>query len=256
MKPIFPFFSIFFAFLSFLAFLAFLAGCCVRQPSHTTQDTDRYQMIHHLQDSTVALQKQTELGDYRTHCTGVWIAKDRFLTAKHCVMDMEAEQAASAPGKIVKFKNLQEINDRGEQHPPKADYSQPHLGVVLAVDEDNDLALVSAMDWVTHSIAPIRRTYVYTGTPVHIIGHTAGLNYTYLSGIVSAVRKLELSDDKLHRVFQISSPAYFGNSGGGAFDMDGNLIGICSLLLARGPNVVFFIHTDVILNFLRAEHEI
>ena len=53
------------------------------------------------------------------------------------------------------------------------------------------------------------------------------------------------------KTLQISSPAWRGNSGGGAFDADGKLIGISSWVSARGPMLGFFIHRDEIEKFLK-----
>jgi S1-C subfamily serine protease len=53
------------------------------------------------------------------------------------------------------------------------------------------------------------------------------------------------------KVVQISAPIWIGNSGGGAFNSDGHLIGLSSWITLRAPSVAFFIHRDEIKNFLK-----
>jgi S1-C subfamily serine protease len=82
---------------------------------------------------------------------------------------------------------------------------------------------------------------------VQIVGHTSGLVYTYVKGVISAERESEEG----HHWYQVSAPAFRGNSGGGVFSKDGKLIGICSQLWLRAPNVIFFVDRDSILKFLK-----
>jgi S1-C subfamily serine protease len=52
------------------------------------------------------------------------------------------------------------------------------------------------------------------------------------------------------KIIQISAPVWLGNSGGGAFDEDGRLIGICSWISKNGPQLTFFVHRDAINKFI------
>ena len=80
-----------------------------------------------------------------------------------------------------------------------------------------------------------------------IVGHTTGLWWTYIEGDVSSSRT---HVGKFSKLLQISSPAWFGNSGGGAFNEDGKLVGISSWIYTKAPMVTFFVHGDVIRSFL------
>jgi S1-C subfamily serine protease len=48
---------------------------------------------------------------------------------------------------------------------------------------------------------------------------------------------------------QVSAPVWFGNSGGGAFNDEGEIVGIASFIM-KGPSLGFFIPVDSIRPFL------
>lgn len=45
-------------------------------------------------------------------------------------------------------------------------------------------------------------------------------------------------------LLQLSGAVWLGNSGGGAFNEDGELIGVCSWIDEGYPGVAFFVHAD------------
>lgn len=252
---------------------AFLVGCCshlhsVPQRNHLEEDILRYQTIRYLENSTVALQFQPDIPPeirellppevrgslWRTYCTGVWISPHKILTARHCVMeDPESNVVNKTPGMLIRYRTNIEINAGEVSEPPRELLFPPHWAVVVAVDADNDLAIISSIDEPNHDIVTLSTNYIYEGSPVHIIGHTIRMNFTYLQGVISKTRKYDLDDSPPHKMLQISTPAFRGNSGGGAFDLDGHLVGICSLLRGGAPNVVLFVHRDVIEDFIKRE---
>lgn len=198
----------------------------------------------HLLDSTVALvtESSDSLSEYYTYCSGVWITSNKFLTAKHCV-DRDNKRVV---GSLVRFKTRREVNIAGNQ----LTTNSPHWGMVWAIDEKHDLALVSAIDNGVHGIVSIKDGDIEVGDEIKVVGHTSGLQYTYLVGVISSIR-INMDSDMNGKLLQVSVPAFRGNSGGGVFDQDGNLLGICSTLYVRAPNVVFFIHRDEIVQFLQ-----
>jgi S1-C subfamily serine protease len=60
------------------------------------------------------------------------------------------------------------------------------------------------------------------GAKVYAMGHPLGLEYSFSSGVVSAIR----NDPDYGEVIQIDAPINPGNSGGPLLDDKGSLIGI------------------------------
>lgn len=177
-------------------------------------------------------------GSFYTYCSGVWISQTVILTAKHCV----TAENDKPVGAIIRFKTRNEVSVVENE----ITQSPPHYGLVIAAQDNLDLALVSSIDNIPpHSYTNISEDNIEIGQDVQIVGHTAGLQYSYLKGSISAFRN---KDGVIH--IQVSSAAYKGNSGGAAFDSKGNIIGICSTVYLLAPNVTFFVHRDEIKEFI------
>lgn len=202
-----------------------------------------------LLDKTVALVTPSplEANKYLPYCTGVWISQEHILTAKHCITGFDDQAKV---GTIIQFKT----KDQASILENELDGSPPHAGMVLAFDPDQDLAVISSIENLPiHDITLISNQPIAIGAAVDIVGHTIGMLYTFVRGTVSAER--QRSDENVkHLLIQISTAAYKGNSGGGAFDNQGRLIGICSFLTTRAPEMLFFVHRDQILEFLAREN--
>ncbi len=96
-------------------------------------------------------------------------------------------------------------------------------GVVVS-DELKDLALIKLKQNVAASKVSFRRHEdLNKGEKVVAIGNPKGLQNTVSEGIVSALR-IENNVKKIQQTAQITN----GSSGGGLFDMKGNLIGVTS----------------------------
>lgn len=203
-------------------------GCCshlsVQSPIASPQS---------LINKTVALViKSPEDNQYHMYCSGVWISQTKIATAQHCA-DLKDEEKPTV-GSIIKFKTSQEVNISRNQ----LDSSEPHSALVLAEDMKADVAILSVIDEMPmHDYADIAAQEPQLGEEVSIVGHTGSLKYTFLKGLISAFR---ISDDKVSYL-QISTAAYKGNSGGGAFNKEGQLVGICSRIYMAAPNVVYFV---------------
>ena len=189
--------------------------------SKTAEQTKR-DLVTSISNQTVALVKEDEEGDLVPYCGGVWVSSNKIVTAFHCVAVGSTET-----GKIT----YTTFSD-GAPNPAK----------ILDFDIDNDIALLTTDTETTptHDNTEIA-TEVWNGQHVNIMGHTVGLSWTYMEGVVSSVRTGRDSD-KIRRLIQVSSPAWHGNSGGGVWDDKGRLLGISSLVSSKGPNIGFFIH--------------
>ncbi len=224
-----------------------MVGCCAGgsiplKPEPSPQElhksivpNDRQKTVEHLLLSTAALVEN--VGPFVVpNCAGVWISKTLILTANHCV----------------------------DEHPPNFQYVMPgdlddkktREALLLATDKKVDLALLIANpeDLPEHNIAKLSEDPIITGDPIHVVGHTAGYPWTYSYGFVSAIRDSMFGPSAFDtKVVQISAPVWMGNSGGGAFDVNGQLVGICSWVSKNGPQLTFFIHRDIVKSFLNRE---
>tara|TARA_Y100000310_G_C20674421_1_gene812117 strand:+ start:234 stop:1037 length:804 start_codon:yes stop_codon:yes gene_type:complete len=222
-------------------------------------------VIKHLQKSTVTLVKQqcnednTKCSDtYSVYCGGVWISKQHFLTAHHCVqsyitsMSTEEEIDNNEDEKLVNKKILfvqkSIVPDRLVDG--RIELSSAAEGIVLGFDAKNDLALIKTQKHNSaEAIVNISQDTLRVGEEVHVVGHTVGIPYTYANGYLAGIRDDNLGQGMIS-VLQISAPLYFGNSGGGVYNQKGELIGICSYLYMRMPtHLNFFIHRDTLISF-------
>jgi S1-C subfamily serine protease len=189
--------------------------------------------IEKLRQTTIAIIDKSQ-GVNIPVCTGVWIGKSIILTAAHCVNDEL----------IIHYST-----------PDDYDNDKTKTATVVAVDNDIDLALLLApSDGTNHPVSIISTEITSSGDDLDIIGHPVGYAWTYMKGNVSAVRELRGPIGKEKKVFQASAPVWMGVSGGGAFDHNGNLVGICSWVSKNGPNLAFFIHKEEIERFLLREY--
>lgn len=217
--------------------------------------------VTHIADSTVALMITID-GEAHVYCTGVWVSEDEILTANHCVEaagQIEAAQRGEDPdildlmgyeGTVIHYTMSGEQGEVGQAP------SAIHSGRAIKLSKEKDLALVRidpSKVKRAHQVAKVANMSPAVGERVYIMGHVVGLYWTYIEGVISAYREtLPLGEDTPFTgpYVQISCAAYKGNSGGGAFNSDGELVGIASFLL-RSPNTVIFVHLDNIQAFLK-----
>lgn len=269
---------------NFLFFIFFLISChFVPQDIKIEPDEETKQasLINHLSNSTVVLLAVNDEHKLMSSCAGVFVAPQKILTAKHClepylpytkddsslkeleellkIMTLTPEEKlhfkqieifkkdwSDGVIKDIKipiklFKQLKEASDNDELN--------PYTASVIDMDPKNDLALLSLDNHVDHEHVSLPKTDVFLGQQIHVIGHPAALEYTYHQGFISGSRYQMFENNMMHYI-QVSSPVFNGNSGGGAFDKKGNLIGICSIFLNGVPQVSYFVHTNEIKEFI------
>lgn len=175
-----------------------------------------------LQDNTVALvtleeDKATKEKSAIPYCTAVWIGTDEILTAAHCVKDDNAP-LKNPVGEAVYYVIRAEID--------ADDYVTYHPGTVIAYDAKFDLALIQVVveKMPGHPFALLPTELPAIGETVYGVGHPSKLYWSFIEGKISAYRHR----DDLGDVIQINISVWFGDSGGGIFDRDGKLFGICS----------------------------
>lgn len=203
-----------------LALLVGTCAACGTAPPPKPEPT-LGQQVRQLEQQTVALVKPGASGPY---CTGVWVAYDAFLTANHCVRRLDL-------GDTVTYAVRADV--------PADEPEGVRVGRLVLRDAEHDLAVVRDAGAPAHGVAKISEPSV--GQNVHTMGHPLGLWWSYSRGEVAAIRLRDFSGTEMWWV-QATAPISPGNSGGGLFDSEGNLIGIVAGVLTGGENLNLFVH--------------
>lgn len=231
--------------LSLFVFALLLAACC--STTSGPAKAPATSRASELTAKTVALvMVDEEEGTTRAYCTGVWVGPKTILTAAHCV---ESDPLAALFGAKQEFRYAVREDIFVNGSTVEAKYPTTRLMEIAELDETHDLALMMATGQTPpHEIAELGSN-PEQGQHVQSMGHAKGLWWSYSSGDVAAIRLAPLGSEPMTWI-QTTTPISPGNSGGGLFDEDGRLVGICSRSLAspRAQNVNFYVHTD----YLRA----
>jgi S1-C subfamily serine protease len=216
--------------------LAFLVGTCaacgtVPPPAPAESPAAK---VAQLERRTVAL-VQPSAGGFHTYCTGVWVDGNTILTANHCVRDLDVKAT------VAYATRADVLGD---------EVVGVHGGVLVARDEEHDLALVYDFVPPRHDTAKVSDPSV--GQNVQTMGHPLGLFWSYSRGQVAAIRFRAFGEETEMWWVQATAPVSPGNSGGGLFDDDGNLVGICHGVLTRGQALNFWVHPKYIRELLAA----
>lgn len=227
-----------------LAVFSLLGAAVCSPPAHSIYASpskinaqERKELVEKLELETIALVRSNEKGTFEPYCSGVWVDVDKIMTAFHCIKSESLEN-----GMLLNLFLYQVIDDN-------VSYGRP--SVVVKIDEENDLALLETDLKTTpeHPVALIADES-WDGEHVNIVGHTNGLWWTYIEGVISSTRAEAVKGEKPQLVLQISAPAWYGNSGGGAFDDEGKLLGISSFISVKAPMMSFFVHRNILKNLI------
>ena len=105
--------------------------------------------------------------------------------------------------------------------------------LVVGTDADTDLAVLK-IDLPDLPVMPLGRSdELRAGDVVLAIGNPIGLSQTVTQGIVSAIGRSGLRLATFADFIQTDAAINLGNSGGALIDVDGNLIGINTAVLAQ-----------------------
>ena len=234
--------------------LACLFGCCSVQRTIAPIPTIRSTI-----DATVGLVEPDTGKTFRIFCSGVFIAPGLVLTAAHC-----ADEPYDLTPDEKQIGELLGINPNPIGHHlffatheemKKEDVTEAWVAEIVAFDQDKDLALLKVVP-TGNSVVPIAAGNPITGENVWSVGNTLGFAYSLHPGVISAVRLMKTLHDVPEVMLQVSSTAWKGSSGGGLFNQDGELLGICSFLAAPGGQtigMVFFVSVEEIHKFLDAQ---
>ena len=136
--------------------------------------------------------------------SGVIISEDGYIVTNHHVISGAIENSIT-----IKLSN-------GEKYTAE----------VIGADEKSDLALLKIDENNLPYSSFADSSELVLGQDAIAIGNPLGLGITCSNGIVSALEKEIKINDVYLSVLQTNAAVNAGNSGGGLFDINGNLIGI------------------------------
>ena len=124
---------------------------------------------------------------------------------------------------------------------------------VVGTDPGGDLAVLRIQADRKFPAAPLGvSSDLMLGEPAIAIGNPFGLNQSVSIGVVSALHRPVHAEDRSYYDFiQTDASINPGNSGGPLLNADGNVIGVCSAVLASGQGIGFAIPIDRALRVAR-----
>jgi S1-C subfamily serine protease len=126
---------------------------------------------------------------------------------------------------------------------------QKYVGKALFRDKKNDLALIKIDATNLQSVKLGDSDSVELGEWVVGIGNPYGIGQSVMFGIVSAQRR-QIPGSGYPPLIQIDAAMNLGNSGGPLFNMDGEVIGINTILLWKSQGIGFATPINVAKEFL------
>lgn len=241
------------------------------------------ELTNHTGNSSVALiyddpTAEVDETEYKPFCSGTWIDDTHVLTAYHCAKGLQkhlqavqdekeknrqpcegfralfgmCDPDAKPEHKVVELENLpvhyiqrKEVDQMGSE--PTA----WHLSKLVSWDSDKDLALLEAQGHAIpgHEVAVLADKVPEVGEFVMVVGHPKGYYWTFLTGTVAGYREVYGDKDR-GPMLQLQVPAFYGNSGGGAFNQYGQLIGVTDLL-PQLPAESMYVPVETIKHFLQ-----
>ena len=96
---------------------------------------------------------------------------------------------------------------------------------VIGTDPNTDLALIKVDERADFPFVKLADSVPRVGDRVFALGNPFGLGRAVTTGIVSA-RNRDIGTSAYEDFIQIDAPINLGNSGGPAFDVDGNVVAV------------------------------
>jgi len=159
--------------------------------------------------------------------TGFFVSSEgAFITNLHVLQDAEHCSVKIHTGEVFGIKEIISVY-------PECDL------VLMQVDTENRKV---------HAL-PVSSRIPQIGEEIIVIGAPHGLEYSVTTGIISAIRDVDL----MGRVYQISAPIYPGSSGSPVLSFEGKLLGVAFLTLSGGDNLNFAIPASKVRSLISNE---
>ena len=142
---------------------------------------------------------------------------------------------------------------RGSRIQVSFDDGSDYTARVVGTDPGGDLAVLKIQGDRKFPAAPLGiSSDLMLGEPTIAIGNPFGLNQSVSVGVVSALHRPVHAEGRSYYDFiQTDASINPGNSGGPLLNADGNVIGVCSAVLATGQGIGFAIPIDRALRVAR-----
>jgi Do/DeqQ family serine protease len=142
---------------------------------------------------------------------------------------------------------------RGSRIQVSFDDGSDYTARVVGTDPGGDLAVLKIQGERKFPAAPLGvSSDLMLGEPTIAIGNPFGLNQSVSMGVVSALHRPVHAEGRSYYDFiQTDASINPGNSGGPLLNADGNVIGVCSAVLATGQGIGFAIPIDRALRVAR-----
>src|SRR5436190_1709582 len=158
----------------------------------------------------------------------------------------------SADGFAVTNNHVVDSADKVEV---TTDDGKTYTAKVIGTDPRTDLALIKVAGRTDFPLAKLSDGKPRIGDWVLAVGNPFGLGGTVTAGIVSAVGR-DIGNGPYDDFIQIDAPVNKGNSGGPAFDVDGNVVGVNTAIYSpSGGSVGIAPGASVKLNVLHKGEE-
>lgn len=167
--------------------------------------------------------------NYGGRCAGVWIGQNHILTANHCAWDERSFSSTDDETKAINTTLSAIYYDTPEHYS-----SSGFLGELKKVSysPECDLLILRVLSPAPyHPVATFRLRELTPGEEVQTVGHPGELSWAYSRGYVSVTDEFFLTDRNFNVV---NINIGHGNSGGGLFDSDNNLVGIARAIIETG----------------------
>src|SRR4051812_8115252 len=145
------------------------------------------------------------------------------------------------------------VVERGSRIQVSFEDGSDYTAKVVGTDPGGDLAVLKIEGDKKFAVAPLATSSdLMLGEPAIAIGNPFGLNQSVSVGVVSALHRPVHAEGRSYYDFiQTDASINPGNSGGPLLNADGNVIGVCSAVLATGQGIGFAIPIDRALRVAR-----